>query len=118
MNNYIYILTDSNRNCLHVGMTDDLEKAVGPYRELTGLFFDAFSNVSRLVYHETLANDADALRRFKELSHYTRMQKERLIRRTNPNWLDLSVTRPTRSIPPSHLSHRRVSSAFTNQAQS
>ena len=54
MNNYIYIFTDSNRSCLHVGMTDDLQQAVKTYQELRGLFFDAPSKVSRLVYHETL----------------------------------------------------------------
>lgn len=110
MENYIYILTDSNRSCLHVGMTDDLQKAARTYRELTGLFFDAQSNVSRLVYHEALSSDSAALLRFKEISGYTRMQKERLIRRYNPNWLDLGIAparagmRPVASIHPSRLS--------------
>ncbi|WP_262249505.1 GIY-YIG nuclease family protein [Parapedobacter soli] len=100
MSSYVYILTDSNRNCLHVGMTDDLRKAAETYRELTGLFFDAYSTVSRLVYHETLPSNETALRRFNELSHYTRMQKERLIRRRNPNWLDLGATGAKRATYP------------------
>ena len=95
MNTYIYILTDSNRNCLHVGMTDDLQQAAKTYRTLNGLFFDAASRASRLVYHEAFSDEAEALRRFKELSRYTRMQKERLIRRRNPNWLNLT----DRSLP-------------------
>src|SRR5690606_14119000 len=86
MNNYIYIFTDSNRSCLHVGMTDDLQRAAKTYRELKGLFFDAHPRVSRLVYHETLPGSSEALRRFNELSRYTRMQKKRLMRRRNPNW--------------------------------
>lgn len=118
MNNYIYILTDSNRNCLHVGMTDDLQKAANTYRELTSLFFDSYSNVSRLVYHESFTDDADALRRFRELSHYTRMQKERLIRRYNPNWLDLGIPHPRTSLTPPNWSDRRELSAFTSRARS
>ncbi|MEC3881701.1 GIY-YIG nuclease family protein [Parapedobacter sp. 10938] len=117
MNNYIYILTDSNRNCLHVGMTDDLQKAAKTYRELNGLFFEAISNVSRLVYHEAFTNEEEALLRFKELSRYTRMQKERLIRRRNPNWLALGIPAAMASINPSSLSHRGVRPAFTNRAQ-
>ena len=92
MNNYIYILTDSNRNCLHVGMTNDLLTAKNTYKELPGLFFDACSKISRLVYHEALPSEMAALRRFKELSGYTRMQKERLIRKHNPNWVGLGMT--------------------------
>lgn len=95
MSNYIYILTDCNRTCLHIGMTDDLHKAVNTCKALSGLFFDACSKVSRLVYHETLPTEEAASRRFKELSKYTRMQKERLVRKHNPNWADLGhIRRP------------------------
>ena len=108
MNNYIYILTDSNRNCLHVGMTNDLHKAKNTYNELPGLFFDACSKVSRLVYHEALPSEAVALRRFKELSGYTRMQKERLIRKGNPNWLDLGIRSMPSTLDRSGLSEMRL----------
>ncbi|WP_257668174.1 GIY-YIG nuclease family protein [Parapedobacter tibetensis] len=100
MSNYIYILTDSNRTCLHVGMANDLNKAINTYSELTGLFFDACSKVSRLVYHEAYPSEEAAFRRFKELSGYTRMQKERLIRRHNPNWIDLGPVRPLNILRP------------------
>lgn len=118
MKNYVYILTDSNRRCLHVGMTDDLQKAVKTYHQLTGLFFDACSNVSRLVYHEVLPTDTAASRRFKELSNYTRMQKERLIRKHNPNWLDLGTASARPGLSPSALRHRRGLLVITSQAQS
>jgi len=118
MNNYIYILTDSNRNCLHVGMTDNLPQAAKTYRELTGLFSDAGANVSRLVYYETLPDNPAALRRFNEVSRYTRMQKERLIRRRNPNWLNLEFVQASTGIIPSGLSRQIRVPAFTNRAQS
>ncbi len=108
MSNYIYMLTDCNRTCLHVGMTDDLNKAATTYKELSGLFFDACSKVSRLVYHETFPTEAAALRRFKELSTYTRMQKERLIRKYNPNWTDLGLARTLHVLRPTDLSNTRL----------
>lgn len=89
MNTYIYILTDCNRNCLHVGLSDDLNKVINSYECLSGFCSDAGSKVSRLVYHESLPTEEMALKRFQELSKFTRMQKERLIRRYNPNWIDL-----------------------------
>lgn len=92
MDTYVYILTDCNRKYLHVGMTDDLHRAAATYKELRELFFDAETSASRLVYHEAFLSEEEALLRFTELSRYTRMQKERLIRRYNPNWLNLKPT--------------------------
>ena len=117
MNNYIYILTDSNRNGLHVGMTDDLQQATKTYRELRGSFFGAASVVGRLVYHEVFSSEVEALHRFKEVSRYTRMQKERLIRRRNPNWLTLGIgpARPPVFCHPDAPNKRLLS---TNRVQS
>ncbi|MBK1439298.1 GIY-YIG nuclease family protein [Parapedobacter sp. ISTM3] len=108
MNNYIYILTDCNRTCLHVGMAQDLERAIKTYREAPGLFFDACAKVSRLVYHEALPTEESALRRFRELSTYTRMQKEKLIRKYNPNWVDLGLVRPLNAFGSSGLTNARL----------
>lgn len=94
MNTYIYILTDCNRTCLHVGMSGDLTKAINSYKSLSGFCFDARSKITRLVYHESLPTEETALTRFQEVSKYTRMQKERLIRRYNPDWVDLGTRLP------------------------
>lgn len=115
MNNYIYILTDSNRSSLHVGMVDDLKNVPKTYRDLTGLFLDDYSTVFRLVYHEALPTFAAALRRLQELNGYTRMQKERLIRKHNPNWLDLGI--PQSGHKPSECAGR-IRLTITNPAQS
>lgn len=98
MNNYVYIITDSNRRCLHVGMTDNLYNATNTYQELTELFFEDSSKVTRLVYHEGHPSAEMALSRFTELSTYTRMQKEKLIRRSNPNWVSLMPSSPLKAI--------------------
>ena len=95
MSTYVYILTDSNRKNLHVGITTELIHAVAAHRELTTLLSGTLPVASRLIYHEAHASQTAALARFNELNRYTRMQKERLIRRQNPNWINLSQTPPT-----------------------
>lgn len=91
MKTFVYILTDCNRTCLHVGLSSDLNTAINSHKCLSGFFLTACSKVSRLVYQESLSSEEMALTRFRELSGYTRMQKERLIRKYNPNWIDLST---------------------------
>jgi len=91
MKNFVYILTDSNRRCLHVGLTDDLLGTVAFYKEHKKLFFDAGHLVSRLVYFEEFVVEESAINRFNTLATYTRTQKERLIRIANKDWHDLSL---------------------------
>lgn len=91
MKKYIFILTDCKRNSLHVGYSDDLLSTVNLYKEKRNLFFDNDTMVSRLVYSEEFYREEEALIRFNEFKAYTRQQKERLIRQTNPNWQDLTV---------------------------
>jgi len=90
MYTYIYILTDCNRTCLHVSMANDLNEAANTSKSLSKYFVDSCSKVSRVVYYELLTCEEMAIKRFQELSRYTRMQKERLIRKHNPNWINLS----------------------------
>jgi len=91
MKRFVYILTDCNRKCLHVGLTDDLLKTVSFYKEHKQLFFDSTDKVSRLVYFEEFNAEEPALCRFNVLATFTRSQKERLIRSANKDWLDLSL---------------------------
>ncbi|QNL48917.1 GIY-YIG nuclease family protein [Olivibacter sp. SDN3] len=88
---FVYILTDCNRKCLHVGLTDDLLKTVSFYKTHKQLFFDAASQVSRLVYFEEFRSEELGIERFNNLSIFTRSQKERLIRSYNKDWIDLSL---------------------------
>lgn len=91
MKKYIFILTDCKRNSLHVGYSDDLLSTVNVYKEKRNLFLSGDNMVSRLVYSEEFYLEEKALERFNEFKTYTRQQKERLIRHSNPNWKDLTV---------------------------
>lgn len=91
MKRYVFIVTDRNRTSLHVGMSADLLKTVGFYRQMPNLFFDSAQQLTRLIYFEEMRTEEAAVQRFNLISKFTRAQKEKLVRAVNPDWLDLSI---------------------------
>ena len=88
---FVYLVTDRNRSCIHVGMSSDLMKTMSFYRQMPNLFFDAGQQLTRLVYFEELSSETLAMERFKLNSKFTRIQKDRMIRSVNPDWIDLTI---------------------------
>ena len=91
MKRFIYIITDRNRNNLHVGLSSDLVKTLKFYSDMPTLFFDSAQQLNRLVYFEEINGEEMAMERFKQVSTYTRSQKEKMIRPVNPDWVDLTI---------------------------
>ena len=91
MKRFIYIITDRNRNNLHVGLSSDLVKTLKFYSDMPTLFFDSAQQLNRLVYFEEINSEEMAMERFKQVSTYTRPQKEKMIRPVNPDWIDLTI---------------------------
>lgn len=91
MKHYIYILTDSSRKTLQVGITHDLSYTIDFCKALYSLYFDSHKRCSRLVYFEEMLTKNQALKRFEEISGFTRTQQERIIRSSNADWRDLSL---------------------------
>ncbi len=91
MKKFVYIVTDRNRTSLHVGMSADLIKTLDFYKQMPNLFFDSGQQLTRLVYFEEFKTETQALSRFKLVSRFTRMQKERIVRSCNPDWIDLTI---------------------------
>ena len=91
MKKIVYIVTDRNRTTLHAGMSADLMKTLAFYKKMPNLFFDGALQCTRLVYFEEFKTEAQALSRFKVLSRFTRLQKERLVRSCNADWIDLAL---------------------------
>jgi putative endonuclease len=60
------------------------------YLDMPTLFFDKAQQLSRLVYFEEM-NEEQAMDRFKQMSTFTRAQKEKMIRSVNPDWIDLTI---------------------------
>lgn len=91
MKKFIFIVTDRNRNSLHVGISADLLKTMSFYRQMPNLTFDNSQQLTRLVYFEELNSELNALERFSVINKFTRIQKERLIRSVNADWVDLTI---------------------------
>jgi len=72
-------------------MSSNLLKTLDFYKQMPSLFFDQGQQLTRLVYFEEFRTEAQALTRFKLLSRFTRVQKERLVRSCNPDWIDLTI---------------------------
>jgi len=91
MKKYVFIVTDANRSILQVGLSADLLQSVRPSQPMPNLLSESFGQIGRLVYFEELSNEKDAFQRFKLLNSFTRLQKERLIRKVNADWIDLGI---------------------------
>ena len=88
---FVYLVTDRNRTCIHVGMSTDLMKTMSFYLQMPNLFFDSGQQLTRLVYFEELSSESAALERFNLINKFARIQKDRLIRSVNPDWIDLTI---------------------------
>ncbi len=91
MKKFVFIVTDRNRNNLHIGLSANMMKTMSFYRQMPNLFFDAGQQLTRLVYFEELNTEDQANFRFKLINRFTRAQKEKMIRSVNPDWLDLTI---------------------------
>lgn len=90
MKKYVFIITDRNRNNLHVGMSANIIGTMNFYRKMPNLFFDSGQQLTRLVYFEELNTQAEAEQRFRVINRFTRPQKEKMIRAVNTDWIDLT----------------------------
>jgi putative endonuclease len=86
---YVYLLASRPGGALYVGVTNDLVRRV--YEHKNGLV-DGFTKrfrVDRLVYFEVYAASRDAIQRERNMKHWPRVWKTRLIAKSNPSWRDL-----------------------------
>jgi putative endonuclease len=90
MKKYVFIITDRNRNNLHVGLSANIVGTMNFYRKMPNLFFDAGQQLTRLVYFEELNTENEAEQRFRFINRFTRSQKEKMIRSVNSDWIDLT----------------------------
>jgi putative endonuclease len=89
MGNYFtYILTNSTKKVLYVGMTNDLEQRLvehflnrGKPETFAGRYYCYY-----LLYYERFTLPGHALEREKEIKDWNRKRKEGLINSLNPEW--------------------------------
>lgn len=90
----ILILTDSNRNFLEVVLSDNLLGTIQDIYTSHQALFTTTHHLTRIVYEESFSSAELANKRLRELKSSPKMLRERLIRRHNPNWLNLYPIRP------------------------
>lgn len=94
---FIYITSDTNRTYLEVGYCQDIALQLFELQQASNRFMINSPKFSRIVYMEELENYELAQKRKIEINTFTKMQKERLIRKTNPNWLSIRNSNVTQN---------------------
>ncbi|UYV15167.1 GIY-YIG nuclease family protein [Porphyrobacter sp. ULC335] len=92
MGGWVYIMTNGPHGTLYIGVTADLATRVYEHREGRGSIFCRKYGLKRLVYAERHEAITDAIAREKAMKKWKRQWKLRLIRKDNPDWLDLFET--------------------------
>ena len=93
MQYYVYILSNSYKNVIYTGVTNDLVRRVYEHKQhLDKSSFTSRYNVDHLVYFEETTNIDAAIAREKQIKGWNRKRKEKLIEAKNPNWDDLYVS--------------------------
>lgn len=98
----IYISTDSNRLFMEIGYCSNIADKIQEINNSNTAVYTSKPIFNRLVFVEDAITYEAALARIAELCSYTRMQKERIIRRKNPNWLNLAHRQPRVRITAGH----------------
>ena len=90
MQYYVYILSNSYKNVIYTGVTNDLVRRVYEHKQhLDKSSFTSRYNVDHLVYFEETTDIDAAIAREKQIKGWNRKRKEKLIEAKNPNWDDL-----------------------------
>ncbi len=89
MGGWVYILTNKPNGVLYVGVTSNLSRRIWEHPEGVVDGFTKRYGLKRLVYAEPHDDMLGAIQREKDLKHWSRAWKVRLILGTNPEWADL-----------------------------
>ncbi len=89
-NYFVYMLTNDDRHTvLYIGITNSLERRLTEHGERSRSHFTRQYNAHKLVYFEAYADPRSAIEREKQLKKWSRMKKEALIAKRNPEWRNL-----------------------------
>jgi putative endonuclease len=86
---FVYILANTRRTVLYIGVTNDLVRRIWEHRNGEGRGFAAKYHCSRLVLYEVFRDSYNAISREKQLKAGSRRSKIELIEAGNPEWRDL-----------------------------
>jgi putative endonuclease len=88
---FVYMMTNRWRTVLYTGMTNSLETRVWQHKNKAVPGFTKRYNCDRLVYYEEYSEVDQAISREKQLKRWSRMKKNVLVAKINPEWRDLAA---------------------------
>lgn len=86
---WVYIMTNRPNGALYVGMTGDLARRVWEHRQGVANGFTKRYGLKRLVFVERHEDIRAAIQREKNIKHWPRAWKTRLVLAANPDWDDI-----------------------------
>ena len=86
---YVYILASRPGGALYVGVTNDLLRRVAQHKQGLVKGHTKRYRIDKLVYFEQYADVRGAIQREKNMKHWPRVYKTRLIAQANTTWRDL-----------------------------
>ncbi|MGR5196684.1 GIY-YIG nuclease family protein [Vibrio rotiferianus] len=86
----VYILTSNNNSVLYIGVTSQLPQRIWQHKNGIVEGFTKKYHVHKLVYFELFEDISTAISREKQLKQWKREWKLDLVRKSNPNFLDIS----------------------------
>jgi len=86
---WVYIMSNRPGGTLYIGVTSNLPRRAWEHREGRVRGFTWRYNLKRLVYFKHHDEIHSAIQREKNIKHWPRVWKTRLITQSNPTWRDL-----------------------------
>ncbi len=89
---WVYIVTNRPNGVLYTAVTSNLTRRIWEHREGLVEGFTRRYGCKRLVWLERCDDIAAAIQREKNIKHWSRAWKARMIIESNPGWADLYET--------------------------
>ena len=83
-------MTNVTNGVLYIGVTNSLKRRISEHAEGSGSVFTHKYNCTKLVYFESYPDIEQAITREKQLKHFKRAWKDKLVTSINPDWRDLA----------------------------
>jgi putative endonuclease len=86
---YVYILASRPGGAIYIGVTNDLVRRVYEHKNKLIKGFTERYSIDKLVYFEVYDSPTTAIQREKNMKHWPRSWKTKLIAQSNPTWRDV-----------------------------
>jgi putative endonuclease len=86
---YVYIVTNRPNGTLYLGVTSNLNHRIWQHRSKAIEGFAKHYGLGRLVWYESFDDIRNAIQKERNMKHWPRAWKIRLILDLNPDWRDL-----------------------------